>query len=344
MAPIVSAPEVLATLPNGTVLSGTVVAAQQSAALQILTKYGTIELAANLALPAGARVALQIRGAGQVHLQIVGSQHAAGQLQGPAKPSADTPVRLTSQILTATLESSALSQLTGRAGSAQSATPGTAYPSAVASNAVAQLPQVLRQLSAGAQFQVQVTPLVTGTSGAPASTGSNAPLFPTTVPQGPPSMAAAATNPQLAGSVIASGAQTSGAPGSGATGRTVLQTSLGILSLNETLQLPAGAKVQIQVIANSLPQALPAAAASDALLPAGNSGLGWPSLEAIAQRAGEGQVSSALAAQVLRRVPAAGPNLSSNILFLLAALGAGQLSGWLGRPTLDQLQREGTAI
>ncbi len=336
LAPIAAAPEVVSTLPTGTVLSGSILNSNNAAALQILTKYGQLELATKLALPEGAKVALQIRDGGQVHLQIVGPKPALTP-QGSVRPGAETPVQLSSQVLTATLETALISRLAGTGTAA-----GGQQPAYAGNADAAQLPAILRNLPAGAQFQVQVTALPSAT---PATTtaGSNA-VAPQTATL---SQAVSTTaNPVLQGNVIASGASSGTLPAavspSGTSSRTVLQSGLGILSLSESLKLPPGARVEIQILAKSLPQALPAAASPDtAMLSPGNAGFGWPSLETLARRAGEGQISSALAGQVMQRVPAAGAQLSSNILFLLSALNAGQVNGWLGRSTLDQLQREG---
>lgn len=337
MAPIANAPEVLSTLPTGTVLSGSIVSSGSSAALQILTKYGRLELTTNLNLPEGTKVALQIRSGEQVHLQIVGSKLAA-TAQAPVRPGVETPVQLSSQVLTATLESSLLSRLAGPGTPPAAQPPG--YSGSPTAAAGVQLPAVLRNLPAGAQFQVQVTALPAGTAATNTSASSSA------TPPAPPQIqsAAATANPILQGSVIAAGAPAAAAGASGTGPRTVLQSGLGVLSLSESLKLPPGARVEIQVLAKSLPQALPVAATSDtALLSSGSSSFGWPSLETLARRAGEGQIPSALAAQVMQRVPAAGAKLSTNILFLLSALNAGHIGGWLGRATLDQLQREGQA-
>lgn len=326
LAPIAAAPEILSTLPSGTALSGSVLSAEQAGNLQVMTKYGRISLATSFALPEGAKVALQIREGGQAQLQVVGPKVIAGS-QAPLRPAAETPVQLSSQVLTATLESSLAVRPTG-GGIAASAQPGSA---------AAQLPAILRQLPSGAQFQVQVTALPPG---AQATTAN-----PLTAPQAP---AAATTNPVLQGNVVTTSGQggtpapSSAAVPSGAGARTLLRSSLGVLSLNEPLKLPPGAKVEIQVLLKSLPQALPATAPLEATLqPTAMSGLAWPSLETLARRAGEGQIPAALAAQVLQRVPSAGAQLSSNLLFLLSALNAGQVGSWLGRPTLELFQREG---
>lgn len=300
----------------------------------MLTKYGRIELATRFTLPEGAKIALQIRDGGQVHLQLVGTKVTA-QAQGPVRPAVETPVQLSSQVLTATLETSLPARLNS-GGPGTAAQPAPAYSGSSTAAAGAQLPAILRNLPVGAQFQVQVTPLPSGGA--------------VTIPAGaanPPASqqlqaAAPASNPILQGQVVASSASASTASTSSASVRTLLQSNLGVLSLSDPLKLPPGAKVEIQVLAKSLPQNLPAGATAETTsLSGGTSGFGWPSLETLARRAGEGQISSALAAQVQQRVPAPGANLSSNLLFLLSALNAGQVGSWLGRTTLDQMQREG---
>ncbi len=365
LAPIATAPEILATLPKGTVLSGSVLAAEQSAGLQVLTKYGTIELDAKLALVAGTKVALQLREGGQLHLQIIRSDAAAAPPEGTAKALADAAIRLPNQVLTATLESAVLANLSkGEAGAASGAAPvgfnassgnlTGVHSQGLGTAALAQLPPALRHLAVGTQFQIQITAINTNTSTKAVGAGQQAvvsggpsvqpaaasPAPPST--SGSPSRAASASSapqaastsdPIVAGSVVASAAK----------GKPVIQTSFGIISLSEPLQLPLGARVRIHVLSNSLPQflqgALPMTDPMAQRLT--DFSAAWPSLNDLAKQNQEGRIPSALASQIMQRVPTAGPNLSANILFLMSALNAGQLSGWLGRPALDQMQRDG---
>lgn len=123
----------------------------------------------------------------------------------------------------------------------------------------------------------------------------------------------------------------------------MLQTAFGTLSLDSRIQLPLGTHVRIQVLANSLPQtsAAPVAPADPLAQPLAGTASSWTSLEAIARQGEASGIPAALASKIMQRVPAAGPALGSNILFLLSALNTGQLNGWLGRATVDQMQREG---
>jgi hypothetical protein len=376
-AQIVKAPDVLATLTKGTVLSGTVVDSGKSAGLQVLTKYGTVELDVKLALLSGTKLALQVREGGQLHLQIVRTDTTAKLPDGtgkgltPAPPSIASPdgatVRLPGQTLTATLQTTVANTTTARPGAASTSVvpPGAVSPAGMAGNpgntAFAQLPAALRLLPAGSQFQVQITGVVataasriipgtgsqavpsgsvtaTGTPPPSATSGATVSGVPKPgaahVPLSTTASIASTTGPVVSGTVIASAAN----------GRPVIQTAFGILSLNQPLQLPLGTAVNIQVLANSLPQLISdTAKAGGDPLAARLTGFtsGWPSLEALTLRGEEGRVSSALMSHVMQRVPAAGPGLSSSILFFLSALNSGQVGNWLGRPTLNQLQREG---
>ncbi len=357
LASILTAPDALASLNAGTTLTGTVATSDAAGALlKILTNYGPIELNARLALPAGTKITLHIRENGQVQIQVLPPETAGGQAQGANKALPDAAVRLPNQVLTATLESTAASALSGNrnavpagAGLVQGPQPG----------AGAALPPALQQLSAGAQFQVQLTAINTATAGtspappsapglapptaaaggtpatgpARASTAQTSPAGPATTPSSP---AGNGANPVVSGTVVASAAQ----------GKPVIQTGFGILSLDSRVQLPLGTNLRIQVLASSLPQASPAAAAS-LVSPAAQSlpniASTWGNLDALVRQGETSGVSNALASSVLQRVPSAGPGLASNMLFLLSALNSGQINGWLGRPALDLMQREGQA-
>ncbi|TQV71894.1 hypothetical protein [Denitrobaculum tricleocarpae] len=358
--PIVKAPEPLSTLPGGTVLSGTVATAEESALLKIMTRYGSFELDSKLALASGTKVALQIRDGGQVQLQIVKPEIAANLPDAAAKALADAAVRLPNQILLATLQSrgnpspAPAAGNTLQGGNAPGNAPGSspvpgAAPPGNAAAASLQIPAVLRQLTAGAQFQVQLTAINGGAAGVqanPTATTTATPASataPGVTAQGPaagPAGPAAATgasvtanDPILSGTVIASAAK----------GRPVLQTPFGILSLENGVQLPLGTKVQIQILSSSLPQATAGSAAplNPLAHPLQGSNFAWPSLDVIARQGEANALSSSLASKIMSRVPTAGAALSSNMLFLLSALNTGQLNGWLGRATVDQMQREG---
>lgn len=342
--PIVKAPDLLSTLPTGTVLSGTVVNAEQSGLLKILTRYGSFALDSKLALPNGTKVALQVRGGGQVHLQIVDPETPARLPEGAAKTLAEASIRLPNQILTATLESTLAPQQSGQRGpglAGAAATPPLAAASGQGTpgNANPAVPVALRQLTAGSQFQVQLTAINTGPTttdpnaaarAAPAAIAATASASATALPA---AASTATNNPILSGTVIASAAQ----------GRPVLQTAFGILSLDNRVQLPLGTNVRIQVLANSLPQATagPAAAASLLAQPLAGAASGWTNLDAMVRQGEASAVPGALAAKIMQRVPTAGSALGSNMLFLLSALNTGHLNSWLGRATVDQMQREG---
>lgn len=355
--PVAKAPAPLSTLPAGTVVSGTVTPSEDPELLKILTRYGSFELTSKLALPEGTRVALQIRDNGQIRLQVVAPDGTPQTPEAQAKTLADAAVRLPHQILTATLESRGTTPFPA-AGSPNispggqpsghipaPASGGPASPAAAPNPGNASslpLPAALQQLSAGARFQIQLTAINSGSAGATTNQGAQsslsgqspvtnaAPANALTAAGGP---AATRPDPVLSGTVIASAAK----------GRPVLQTSFGILSLDNGIQLPLGTRVQIQVLANSLPQPASSGAlnAPSALQPATGSMLTWPSLDAVAAQSATNGLSGPLASKILQRIPAAGAALGSNMLFLLSALNTGQLSGWLGRATLDQMQREG---
>ncbi len=355
--PVIKAPELLSTLPGGTVLSGTVATAEDSALLKIMTRYGSFELESKLALATGTKVALQIRDGGQVQLQIVKPEIPANLPDAAAKALADAAVRLPHQILLATLESRGSpspvpaggNTLPGGNAPGAGPVPGAPLPGNAAAASL-QIPAVLRQLTAGAQFQVQLTAINGGavgvqanptatTTATPASAAAPSPATtPAAASAGPTSPAVAgasptARDPILPGTVIASAAN----------GRPVLQTPFGILSLENGVQLPLGTKVQIQVLSHSLPQATAGSAVplNPLTHPLQGSSFAWPGLDAVARPNETSGLSGALASKIMSRVPTAGAALGSNMLFLLSALNTGQLNGWLGRATVDQMQREG---
>ncbi len=342
--PIAKAPDLLSTLPPGTVLSGTVTNTEASGLLKVLTRYGSFELDSKLALAKGTKVALQIRDGGQVQLQIVKPETPATLPEGTAKTLADAAIRLPSQILTATLESRLTSSQgplggQGSAGFAGSAPLTAASGQGQPGPAISQLPAALRNLSAGAQFQIQLTAVNSG----PATAGNNQPAHAASSASAPGSAVVTATssgsnstatnNPVLSGTVIASATQ----------GRPVLQTPFGILSLDSRVQLPLGTNLRVQVLANSLPQlaAGPTVAANPLAQPLAGAASAWANLDAVVRQGEASAIPEALVSKVMQRVPAAGPALASNMLFLLSALNTGQLSAWLGRGTVDQMQREG---
>lgn len=343
--PIAKAPDLLSTLPSGTVLSGTVANTETSGLLKVLTRYGSFELDSKLALANGTKVALQIRDGGQVHLQIVKPGTPVTLPDGTAKTLADAAVRLPNQILTATLETNLASTQNalrghGLAGTTAAPPLATASGQGNPGSPIPQLPAALRNLTAGSQFQVQLTAINTGSPagdgnpGARTAASANAPMpAASAATSSGPATATATNNPVLSGTVIASATQ----------GRPVLQTPFGILSLDSRVQLPLGTNVRIQVLANSLPQmaAGPTAAANPLGHPLAGAASAWANLDAVMRQGEANSIPDALASKVMQRVPAAGPALGSNMLFLLSALNTGQLSAWLGRGTVDQMQREG---
>jgi len=120
-----------------------------------------------------------------------------------------------------------------------------------------------------------------------------------------------------------------------------------------TLQVRSlGATIQAEVLKVVPPPAATAAGTSAGPSTAGGHAEGtaaltrvWPALEealdALARQPVAGAAAGAGASSLNGTVPQPGPAFASGLLFLMAALGRGDLGGWLGQTNLDALRRIG---
>lgn len=120
-------------------------------------------------------------------------------------------------------------------------------------------------------------------------------------------------------------------------GRTLLQTPIGLISLDAGPDLTAGAHVLLETIGTPQPPA--AAALSQNPAAQGARAAGWATLsDAIAVL----QKADPAAAQVLvERLPDFGPQFVPNMVTWIAAATTGDMRGWLGDRTIKALEKAG---
>ncbi len=120
--------------------------------------------------------------------------------------------------------------------------------------------------------------------------------------------------------------------GANASGQTVIQTNLGVFTLNTTTTLPPGTELRLNLIAISGSPTLDESAAN----PLGQQ---WTNLaEALSSLQRE---SPADARRLMQSVlPQPGPRLGLAMLFFMSALQSGNLRGWFGEQATHALERE----
>ncbi len=146
-------------------------------------------------------------------------------------------------------------------------------------------------------------------------------------------------------------------------GHLLVRTAQGQLALATPLRPPAdsaitlqirtlGAEIQAQVLKVVPPPATTTAGPSAVSLAGSGHAEGtaaltrvWPALEealdALARQPVAGTAAAAGASSLSESVPRPGPALASGLLFLMAALGRGDLGQWLGPASLEALRRIG---
>ncbi|MFQ6018015.1 MAG: hypothetical protein ACE5KF_07445 [Kiloniellaceae bacterium] len=148
-----------------------------------------------------------------------------------------------------------------------------------------------------------------------------------------------ATNPEASGAAFQlPGRVTATTNG----GQPVLQTPLGTMTLDVQAQLPAGSRIVLGLPAGALQQPASAATPDRRAAPKALA-RSWPALEEavrVLQSLGGPAGTTAIAPPA---IPQPGPKLASGLLFFLAALSGGQLSGWLGGQTAQALKDAGRA-
>lgn len=312
--------------PVGTVLNG-VIAVQQPGGIAAirLDNGGTIQVRTAFPLPANGQIALQIAASGppaqfvllSVNEHPVGrtsvrsaaaTPPAAGGGQGAAESSAaNMPPLGQGRVVTATvarIEAPIPGAGTASSGSA-AATPAAsspgAAPTAVGPVAAA---SIATRLAVGTQLEVRVLALA-----------------------GARPLAAEAGRAVIQGTV---GPATPG-------GRTVVRAPFGILSLAAGAAPAPGSPITLEVIGPVRPAPPPSQAAA---APPGPALLShdWGALREALQALS--QIDPGLAQAVLDNVvPQPGPKLAASMLFLIAALRAGNVRGWLGDAASQALER-----
>ena len=121
------------------------------------------------------------------------------------------------------------------------------------------------------------------------------------------------------------GTVTGPAKGSGLT----VETPAGTLVLNLETRLSAGSRLRLElpIPTRDAPASAPAGLVHR-----------WPALEESLRVLGEGMAPAQPETPPLERIPRPGPRLTSGILFFLNALGAGDLSAWLGKTAAEALK------
>ncbi|MBT4702573.1 MAG: hypothetical protein HOB79_16005 [Rhodospirillaceae bacterium] len=153
----------------------------------------------------------------------------------------------------------------------------------------------------------------------------------------PPTPGSAPSPPTPGGTITAGQTLTGTVTGSTPLGHPIVTTSAGVISLATKTVLPTNTRVIFEVAGNPI------------LPPAPKTGIGqmlttlhgtksWPELTEALQTLGD--VNPAIAQQVINSViPGANAQLTTNVLFFLAALRGGDLRGWLGEGPTSILQR-----
>lgn len=120
-------------------------------------------------------------------------------------------------------------------------------------------------------------------------------------------------------------------------GRTLLQTPIGLLSLDAGPELAAGSRVLLETVGPPQPPA--AVAPSEAQALRGGPAPGWSAFSdavAVLQKA-----DPAAAAALVERLPDFGPQFVPNMVTWIAAASTGDMRSWLGDRTIKALEKAG---
>jgi hypothetical protein len=178
------------------------------------------------------------------------------------------------------------------------------------------------------------------------------PVAPAQAAQAAQSGAAPGTNTANAPNSASAAASTNPGAGSGPiqftgsvtavthAGRPVVQTPLGTLTLEIRAPLQAGSRMTFELPGGALPSGYPGAAAP------GPAALGtlahsWPALEETLRALQEVAPPGVAAATLQEAVPQPGSRLASGLLFFLSALGAGDVTRWIGNQASQALRGAG---
>ena len=332
-------PAAIMQLPPGTLMRAEIIQLVARGTIEVQTEYGSVQLRTSLALAAGAKLELQLlRTLPQVQLAI---RTVDGSPQGPYG-RAPSPPQTSSGPDTA---SAIRQQATGSptpTGSGAALTSATVAPPPNLSIGSLLRATVLRPaLDASAASRMAGSPLPaasaapspTTASSSAANSGTLAPA--TSLPSG----AGAHIDVRIAGitpfpNAAAGAAGSSASPGiiAGtvaalvANGRPIVETPIGLISLETTSDIRVGTQIQFAIVSSGprVGTALIGASAPELFV----QGRAWPVLEeAIAYFAQRPQGAPQTLPPAL---PQANAQLGSSILFFLTALKGGNINAWLG--------------
>ena len=340
--------QIQTTLPleKGSILNLVLQSLTPQVQLQIATINGKVPHIALRGLEQGPLSATMVQTSGSPALQQPGTGLPATGLAATAGQGVNSLVGTTiiaTILRPAALPASVPATPAGPAAIAvgpNAASPGTTGtppvgPVAVPANAIGTRPAV----PAGPGTQTFGAGMVTQSSW-PLAQGTQVPVQVTAIKLPGPTPPALATAPQTTLAPPALGQTiTATVTGTTSTGRPIMQTAMGPMTLLTSTALPRGTEVILefagQPILPDAAKSAPLAARPQSLFRAQD----WPGLKEAFQVLQEANPAMAqhLAASVL---PRADTQLAANILFLLAALRGGDVANWLGNDALRVLQRE----
>ncbi|MDJ0895924.1 MAG: hypothetical protein QNJ92_12350 [Alphaproteobacteria bacterium] len=297
---IINLPAALSTLGVGDRILGTITARGADGVLTVQTPQGSLQILSSTALGPGAGVALVVRAAGlQPQVSVLPTAPGAAAGQGGV---AQAPALAPGAQLNATVAQLA----PGTPPTLQAITASgaqTGHSAALALGGQVRV-QVTAVTPPGAQPAPPTAPLQGGLAGASPAVGGTA----------------------LSGTVI----------GTIGNGPTVVQTPLGVLTVNTSAAPAIGATVQFSLLG-----VLAHAPATQQVTLHAHAPLAsdWPALRETV--AALGRTDPAAAQSVLASLPQPNTRLAASMMFLLAALGAGNARALLGERNTDALRRAG---
>ena len=123
-------------------------------------------------------------------------------------------------------------------------------------------------------------------------------------------------------------------------GKPLLQTELGLLSLDTAIDLPAGTRVELETVSPpTVPDTAVAQAPARAAAPPIGIQASWPAFDEAVQTLRQSDTQAAQ--QLLQRLPTVGPQLGPTLLALASAVQSGTLRAWLGEEPIKALDKAG---
>jgi hypothetical protein len=119
-------------------------------------------------------------------------------------------------------------------------------------------------------------------------------------------------------------------------GRPLLQTNLGLVALDTSIELPPGSHVELETVG---PPVLPPPLDPSAKLPGTTPPTNWPAFDEAMETLR--QTDPAAAQQLALRVPQIGPRLGPALLAMTSAIQSGNVRGWIGEGPAKGLEKAG---